>query len=140
VLWHHYKKQTKFVVKKKMKNINVSQYQFFPHHLVTPSPWPILVAFSMLTLTTGAVAYMHGFYLGGTILTVGFVLTVSGMALWFKDIIVESTLLGDHTKEVVVGLVYGIVLFIVSECFAFLSVFWAFFHSALSPAIELGNM
>jgi hypothetical protein len=50
------------------------------------------------------------------------------------------TLLGDHTKEVVVGLVYGIVLFIVSEAFAFLSIFWAFFHSSLSPAIELGGI
>jgi len=33
----------------------------------------------------------------------------------------------------------GIVLFIVSEVFAFLSIFWAFFHSSLSPAIEIGG-
>lgn len=33
----------------------------------------------------------------------------------------------------------GIILFIVSEVFAFLSVFWAFFHSSLSPAIEIGG-
>jgi hypothetical protein len=32
-------------------------------------------------------------------------------------------MLGDHTQEVVFGLVYGIVLFIISEVFAFLSVF-----------------
>lgn len=31
----------------------------------------------------------------------------------------------------------GIILFIISEIFAFLSVFWCFFHSSLSPAIEL---
>ena len=30
-------------------------------------------------------------------------------------------------------------LFIVSEVFAFLSIFWAFFHSSLAPAIELGS-
>lgn len=90
-------------------------------------------------MTTGAVAYMHGYYLGGYILTLGFVITTFGMALWLRDVITEATLLGDHTKEVVVGLVYGIVLFIVSEAFAFLSVFWAFFHSSLSPAIEIGG-
>jgi cytochrome c oxidase subunit 3 len=38
------------------------------------------------------------------------------------------------------GLVYGIILFIISEFFAFLSVFWAFFHSSLSPAIEIGGI
>ena len=123
-----------------MKNsISVNQFQFFPFHLVTPSPWPILVSFSLLTMTTGAVAYMHGYYLGGYILSLGFVITTYGMALWLRDIITEATLLGDHTKEVVVGLVYGIVLFIISEAFAFLSVFWAFFHSSLSPAIEIGG-
>jgi cytochrome c oxidase subunit 3 len=31
-----------------------------------------------------------------------------------------------------------VALFIVSEIFAFLSIFWAFFHSSLAPAIEIG--
>jgi len=34
----------------------------------------------------------------------------------------------------------GVILFIVSEVFAFLSVFWAFFHSSLSPSIEIGGV
>jgi cytochrome c oxidase subunit 3 len=33
----------------------------------------------------------------------------------------------------------GVLLFIVCEVFAFLSIFWAFFHSSLSPAIEIGG-
>jgi cytochrome c oxidase subunit 3 len=32
----------------------------------------------------------------------------------------------------------GFILFIVSEVLLFFSFFWAFFHSALSPAIEIG--
>jgi cytochrome c oxidase subunit 3 len=56
------------------------QYQSFPFHLVTPSPWPILISFSLLTLTIGAVMYMHGYYNGDSLLTFGFVLTVSGMS------------------------------------------------------------
>ena len=32
----------------------------------------------------------------------------------------------------------GVVLFIVSEALFFLAIFWAFFHSALSPTVELG--
>jgi cytochrome c oxidase subunit 3 len=121
-----------------MKNY-VTQFQYFPFHLVTPSPWPILLSFSLLNLTVGAVLYMHGFLNGGIVLTTGFILTVSGMTLWFRDVITEGTYLGDHTKEVRHGLMIGVLLFIVSEVFAFLSVFWAFFHSSLSPAVEIGG-
>jgi cytochrome c oxidase subunit 3 len=125
-----------------MTNLSLQrkQFQAFPFHLVTPSPWPILISFSLLTLTIGAVMYMHGYYNGNILLSFGFLLTLSGMSLWFKDIITEGTMLGDHTAEVVYGLLYGIVLFIISEVFAFLSVFWAFFHSSLSPAIEIGGI
>ena len=49
------------------------------------------------------------------------------------------TYLGHHTKEVKNGIMIGVILFIVSEIFAFLSVFWAFFHSSLTPAIEIGG-
>jgi len=54
-------------------------------------------------------------------------------------IYLKKTKLGDHTKEVVIGLFYGIILFIISEIFAFLSVFWAYGHASLSPAIEIGG-
>ncbi|HMG15626.1 MAG TPA: cytochrome c oxidase subunit 3 [Saprospiraceae bacterium] len=117
----------------------MNKFQFFPFHLVDPSPWPILLSFSLLNLTIGAVAYMHGFSYGGYILTLGFILTTYGMILWFRDVVVEATYLGHHTKEVKNGLMIGVLLFIVSEIFAFLSVFWAFFHSSLSPAIEIGG-
>jgi len=120
-------------------NININKFQHFPFHLVDPSPWPILVSFSLLNLTIGAVLYMHGFNNGGAILTLGFILTVAGMTLWFRDVITEGTFLGHHTKQVKSGLMLGVLLFIVSEVFAFLSVFWAFFHSSLSPAIEIGG-
>lgn len=118
---------------------NLTKFQYFPFHLVNPSPWPILLSFSLLNLTIGAVLYMHGFINGGIVLTTGFVLTVFGMTLWFRDVITEGTYLGHHTKEVKHGLMLGVLLFIVSEVFAFLSIFWAFFHSSLSPAVEIGG-
>lgn len=120
-------------------NKTISKFQYFPFHLVDPSPWPILLSFSLLNLTIGAVAYMHGFSYGGYILSLGFILTTYGMILWFRDVIIEATYLGHHTKEVKNGLMMGVLLFIVSEIFAFLSVFWAFFHSSLSPSIEIGG-
>ncbi|BDI12868.1 cytochrome c oxidase subunit 3 (mitochondrion) [Phanerochaete sordida] len=113
--------------------------QFNPYHLVPQSPWPILVSFSLLAYTQSGVMFMHGYPYGGALLTLGFILTTFGMVLWFRDIIKEATFEGAHTTQVQNGLVIGFVLFIVSEAFAFLSIFWAFFHSALSPAIEIGG-
>ena len=46
---------------------------------------------------------------------------------------------GHHTSFVQRGLTIGFALFIVSEVFAFVSVFWAFFHSSLAPVIEIGS-
>ena len=121
------------------KNINRINYQYFPYHLVDPSPWPIILSFALLTMAIGAVMYMHGYIHGGFFLTIGFTITTAGMLLWFRDIISEATYVGAHTKQVQNGIMIGFILFIVSEVFAFLSIFWAFFHSALSPTIEIGG-
>jgi cytochrome c oxidase subunit 3 len=57
---------------------------------------------------------------------------------WFMDIVIEATFQGFHTMKVQQGLRYGMILFIVSEVMFFLSFFWAFFHSSLSPSIWIG--
>lgn len=36
------------------------------------------------------------------------------------------------------GLNLGVIFFIVSEALFFVAIFWAFFHSALTPTVELG--
>ena len=41
--------------------------QFHGFHLVDPSPWPLIAAFSALMLTFGGVMYFHG-YVGGSFL------------------------------------------------------------------------
>ena len=66
------------------KNKTIYKFQHFPFHLVDPSPWPILLSFSLLNFTVGAVAYMHGYTYGAYILILGFILTTYGMILWFR--------------------------------------------------------
>ena len=119
-------------------NINRNLFQNFPFHLVSISPWTILVSFSLLSLTMGAVLSMHGY--GNFTFLLGVASTGLGMLLWFRDIILEATYLGDHTTQVQKGITIGVILFIVSEVFAFFSVFWAFFHSSLSPSVEIGGV
>nr|QRH18069.1 cytochrome c oxidase subunit 3 [Clavulina sp.] len=122
-----------------MTNLVRTNYQTHPFHLVDQSPWPLLTSLALLSMVVSAVLYMHGFVSGGLLLTLGFVLTASAMTLWFRDIIAEGTYLGHHTFEVRKGSTLGVALFFVSEVFAFVSVFWAYFHSSLAPTIELGN-
>jgi cytochrome c oxidase subunit 3 len=62
-------------------NIIRNQFQAFPFHLVDPSPWPILLAFSVFSMAIGAVMYFHGYSYGGNILSLGFIITVYGMIL-----------------------------------------------------------
>jgi cytochrome c oxidase subunit 3 len=121
-----------------MTNLTRSQFQSHPFHLVSPSPWPLNTSTSLLTLTTSLVLTMHGFTLTVYILYVALISLIASMSLWFRDVISEGTYIGNHTLAVQKGLNLGVGLFIVSEALFFLAIFWAFFHSALSPTIELG--
>lgn len=123
-----------------MSNLNRSNFQAHPFHLVSPSPWPLYTSISLLTLTTSAVLTFHGFVSEIYCLFLSIITVVGSMSLWFRDIISEATYLGNHTLAVQRGLNMGVALFIVSEALFFLAIFWAFFHSALSPTVELGAM
>jgi cytochrome c oxidase subunit 3 len=81
---------------------------------------------------------MHNFAHASTVFFVALFLVVYTMALWFRDVISEATYIGNHTLAVQRGINMGVALFIVSEALFFLAIFWTFFHSALSPNIELG--
>jgi cytochrome c oxidase subunit 3 len=83
--------------------------------------------------------YFNGFANGAVLVAIGFITTLSSMILWFRDVVAEGTLLGNHTFAVQKGLNLGVALFIISEVFFFISIFWAYFHSALAPVVELGN-
>ena len=121
-----------------MTNLTRSNFQAHPFHLVSPSPWPIFTSISLLTLTTTGVLTMHGFSNANTFLMLAFVSVVLSMSFWWRDVISEGTYIGNHTLAVQRGLNMGVALFIVSEILFFLAIFWAFFHSALSPTVELG--
>lgn len=112
--------------------------QKHPYHLVDPSPWPLFGSLGSLALTLGGVMYMHSFNGGGTLLTFGVSMVVYTMFVWWRDVIREATFQGHHTAAVQLGLRYGMILFIVSEVMFFVAFFWAFFHSSLAPAIEIG--
>nr|YP_010827565.1 cytochrome c oxidase subunit III [Raptrix fusca]WFD61161.1 cytochrome c oxidase subunit III [Raptrix fusca] len=109
-----------------------------PYHLVTSSPWPILAAFNIMIAMMGFIKFSYHFDLN--LMLFGIFMLILTIIQWWRDVIRESTYQGYHTLKVMSGLRWGMILFIVSEVFFFISFFWAFYHSSLSPSIDIGTI
>lgn len=114
--------------------------QKHPFHIVDPSPWPILTAFSVFIFLTGSAAFFHFYDKGLVLFRIGLFLVIACATFWWRDVIREGTFEGHHTLQVRDGLKMGMALFIVSEVMLFFAFFWAFFHSSLNPTIEIGSV
>lgn len=112
--------------------------QKHPFHLVDPSPWPLVTSTSAFTLTSGAVRYRHGYSGGFGVRAFGLLSLLASMGIWWRDVIREGTLEGQHTTIVQLGLRFGRLLFIASEVRFFVAFFWAFFWASLAPTVEIG--
>nr|YP_009185858.1 cytochrome c oxidase subunit III [Liogluta microptera]ALO70659.1 cytochrome c oxidase subunit 3 [Liogluta microptera] len=107
-----------------------------PFHLVDVSPWPLMGALSAMITMIGIIKWFHMF--NNSLFLLGTTITLLVMYQWWRDISREGTFQGLHTFSVTMGLRWGMILFITSEVFFFISFFWGFFHSSLAPTIELG--
>lgn len=107
-----------------------------PFHLVDFRPWPLIGSIGALTFVSGIIKIFHFF--DKILLFIGILLILITIIQWWRDIWRERTFQGLHTIIVVKGLKVGIILFIISEIFFFLSFFWGFFHRRLRPVIEIG--
>nr|APX40088.1 cytochrome c oxidase subunit 3 [Chaetocnema obesa] len=107
-----------------------------PFHLVDISPWPLFGALGAMTTMIGLIKWFHLF--NNNLMLIGLTISMLIMYQWWRDITREGTYQGLHTMKVSKGLRWGMILFITSEIFFFLSFFWAFFHSSLTPSIEIG--
>jgi len=111
-------------------------YEKYP--ILAPSQWPILIGFALLVTAIGAVGYLHCYILGKLTLVLGLLQLIMYTSMWWLLLASEAPFL--HTAEVRQNLRTGMLLFIVSEIAFFFSFFWAFFHSSLIPAIEIGGI
>nr|AYQ19043.1 cytochrome c oxidase subunit 3 [Elateridae sp. 3 ACP-2013] len=114
----------------------MSSHKNHAFHLVDVSPWPILGAFSAMMMMMGLIKWFHLY--DSSLFLLGSFNTMLIMYQWWRDITREGTFQGLHTSPVALGLRWGMILFITSEVLFFVSFFWAFFHSSLTPAVELG--
>nr|UGS80235.1 cytochrome c oxidase subunit III [Ectopsocopsis cryptomeriae] len=110
--------------------------QNHPYHLVNVSPWPLTGALAALFMTLGMIEWFHCQSM--FLMNIGLISMILTMIQWWRDIIRESTFQGSHSFKVSLGMRWGMILFITSEVFFFISFFWAFFHSSLAPSVEIG--
>ena len=105
------------------------------------SPWPILTALLLLEVVVCLIIRDYDYQqvpisTNPTIAVSNGLLLFICLLFWWREVIRESTG-GFHTTEVHRGLMVGFFLFLLSEIMLFGSFFWAFFHSSLSPVVEL---
>ena len=107
-------------------------------HILSPSPWPLMGAFSGFLMAFGAVFWMKSLQIGT--LTPGPYIFGAGvfgvlytMFAWWKDVVHEANS-GDHTRVVQLHHRYGMMMFIASEVMFFVAWFWAYFEAALYTA------
>lgn len=110
--------------------------QNHPFHLVNNRPWPIINSVNLLSLILGIISFFH--FTNRNPLLFRILSLTFNSYLWWRDITRESTFQGHHTIKVVLRIKWGIILFIISEIIFFVSFFWSFLHSRLSPNIEIG--
>nr|YP_010872958.1 cytochrome c oxidase subunit III [Pheidole flavigaster]WGV34154.1 cytochrome c oxidase subunit III [Pheidole flavigaster] len=108
-----------------------------PFHLVTSSPWPIIISFNIFNNLIMTVSWFHN--MNYTLLAT-IPCTLMCMYQWWRDVTREATFQGIHTPNVYSGMRLGMILFIISEILFFFSFFWAYFHSSLAPSMEIGQL
>lgn len=107
-----------------------------PFLAVQTSLWPLCISFLLFSCMRNIVMYLNiKLSLSNVLLPTFFLILTS--FLWWKDFLRES-IVGYHTHKLEIRLRVGILLFILSEVFFFVSFFWAFYDASLSPTIELG--
>lgn len=113
-------------------------YQIHPYHLLTNSPWPLIASVNSLIITIGSILKFNKN--SSLALIIGIILLLITVTLWFRDVIRESTFTGYHTNYVRLSIAIGFILFLISEILLFATLFWAYFHSSLTPSVQIGNV
>jgi len=112
--------------------------KFHYFHIVDIRPWPLLTSLGVWILTVRIVIWIQ--YKNSFLIFICLMSLIVLSYLWWKDVIRESLNQGFHYLDVINGLKIGIILFITSEVFFFVSFFWSYFHSRVSPNMDIGQV
>ena len=97
------------------------------YYLPDPSPWPFVAAVAVLCILLGIALTVNGLFFGSVFLLGGFALFSYMLFEWFGALAQEN-LTGLHNEQVDKSFRYGMLWFIASEVFFFLSFFGALWY------------
>ena len=105
-------------------------------HIITKNDsLPFFVSFAVGSFFFSFINYIHydddSFYL-----KINFFFLMLILFDWFFTVNKESVN-GFHTKNVQVGILKGMILFILSEVMFFFSIFWSFFNYKINPSLYI---
>ncbi|WP_340109870.1 cytochrome c oxidase subunit 3 [Pikeienuella sp. HZG-20] len=100
------------------------------YHILAPSIWPFVGAVSGFIMLFGAVLMFKD--ITNYVFYIGLLGVLYTMFSWWSDVVAEAQA-GEHTPVILIGLRYGMILFIASEVMFFSAWFWSFFSHALFP-------
>lgn len=98
--------------------------------------WPFYISINLLWVVVSFVLYISNKLSVGFVLLSAFILILL-IFLWWRDVIRER-IIGFHTSKLELSFRFGILWFIASEIFFFISFFWAFYDSRLAPSVDIG--
>nr|WHU54554.1 cytochrome c oxidase subunit 3 [Chelonus munakatae] len=104
--------------------------------LLTFSPWPLLLSLNLMIFMMGFINFLMKYDI--MMMFIGFMMIFLIIFQWWRDVIRESIFLGGHSFKMMMGMKFGMIMFILSEIMFFISFFWSYFHGYLSPVIEIG--
>lgn len=112
--------------------------KFHQFHIVSASPWPIVASIQMGSIII-IISSLFNFTGKSTIITMCTINIIIISFYWWNRTASEASKEGLHQERVINGLKIGMIFFITSEVIFFISFFWAYFHSRISPNMEIGQ-
>nr|AEX37732.1 cytochrome c oxidase subunit 3 [Pseudogarypus banksi] len=111
---------------------------YHPFHMVSNSPWPLIISMETPLLLLGILLYFHMKY--PLILLMSLILIISSSYQWWRDVSLEASYIGEYSSFSIYNLKIGVLMFIISEVMFFLSFFWGLFHMKLAPPFMGGAL
>lgn len=132
--WQEYLKKD---VKQSTNFLNLNFLHYFNEIAFTR--WPFYLALSLFITVYYMVLAMKGYDWVLHLAFVGLFSIVFFAFVWFRDMLIEASVFGKYNRKIRAAIVYGFVLFIVSECFLFGGFFWAYFDRLFHATMYTGN-
>jgi cytochrome c oxidase subunit 3 len=107
--------------------MSVEKAEHNKYFVPEPSPWPIVASLSVLVILLGTALAINGVLVGGMLMVLGFALFAYLLFAWFGDVVRED-MSGYYNAQVDRSFRQGMIWFIASEVFFFLTFFGALWY------------